>query len=189
MPAERNLRRDAAENRDRLIKAARTVFAEQGSDAPLENIARMAKVSRATLYRNFATREELAALIFEENVACIERRAQELAGTADGIVRIVDFILDIQRDNRTLSRLLVKADLGWLDELSQRTTSALQPLLERARSQGTVHPWIDIDHLMLVFPMAAGAVAAGELSGKHQTDEMVRLMLHRTIFPESTGSD
>lgn len=184
MPSGRNLRRDAAENRDRLLAAARAVFAEQGPAAPLENIAQMANVSRTTIYRNFATREELAALIYEENVAQIERRAQELSETVDGIVRAVDFILDIQRDNRALSSLLANADFGWLHDLSMRTMAALGPLLARARIQGTVHAWVDMEHLMLVFPMAAGALAAGDASGKKRTDEMVRAMLHRILFPE-----
>jgi AcrR family transcriptional regulator len=58
------LRRDALRNRQRLVEAAREVFAEQGLDAPLDEIARRAGVGNATLYRRFPTRDGLYAAVF-----------------------------------------------------------------------------------------------------------------------------
>ena len=60
-------RRDAQDNRDRLIAAAREVFAESGFDVPLDAIARRAGVGRATLYRNFSDRYALGSW------ACVRR--------------------------------------------------------------------------------------------------------------------
>ena len=73
-------RQDAARNRTRLIAAAREVFAEFGPDAPLEEVAARADVSRTTLYRNFASRQELAADIYERDVAKIEARSAKVRG-------------------------------------------------------------------------------------------------------------
>ena len=53
------LRADAERNRERILAAARDVFAERGLDAPLEAIARRAGVGQATLYRRFPTRQGL----------------------------------------------------------------------------------------------------------------------------------
>ena len=53
------LRRDAAANRERLIAAAEQVFAERGSEAGLDEIARAAGVGPATLYRRFGSRDAL----------------------------------------------------------------------------------------------------------------------------------
>ncbi len=52
----RPLRKDAAERREALLKAAAEAFARDGLDTPLHVIAEQAGVGRATLYRNFADR-------------------------------------------------------------------------------------------------------------------------------------
>ncbi|MDV7136411.1 TetR/AcrR family transcriptional regulator [Williamsia muralis] len=53
------LRRDAAENRRRILTAAEMVFSERGLDAGVDEIARVAGVGMGTLYRRFATKEAL----------------------------------------------------------------------------------------------------------------------------------
>jgi AcrR family transcriptional regulator len=55
------LRRDAAINRDRLIRAAEEVFAARGSAATLDDVAKAAGVGPATLYRRFANKDALVA--------------------------------------------------------------------------------------------------------------------------------
>ena len=57
-------RADARRNFDALIAAARAVFAEQGTDASLEDIARRAGVGIGTLYRNFPTRQDLFERVY-----------------------------------------------------------------------------------------------------------------------------
>lgn len=58
-PAGEGLRRDAAENRARLLAAAERVFAERGTGASLEDVARAAGVGPATLYRRFGNKDAL----------------------------------------------------------------------------------------------------------------------------------
>ncbi len=58
-------RRDARLNRDRLILSARVLVAQHGIDVSLEEIARQAEVGVATLYRNFATRDDLVRVLYE----------------------------------------------------------------------------------------------------------------------------
>ncbi|MFJ7156035.1 TetR/AcrR family transcriptional regulator [Streptomyces sp. NPDC101118] len=52
-------RADALRNRERILVAAREVFVEHGSDAPLDEIARRAGIGNATLYRHFPDRKLL----------------------------------------------------------------------------------------------------------------------------------
>jgi len=72
-------------NRVAVLEAAAQSFATQGFDVALEVIAAKAGVSRMTLYRNFANREELALAIFEHNVAELEVTAQALRGDPEGL--------------------------------------------------------------------------------------------------------
>lgn len=60
------LRADARRNRERIIDAARQVFAEQGLDASLNEVARRAGVGVATLFRRFPTREGLITAAFAD---------------------------------------------------------------------------------------------------------------------------
>jgi AcrR family transcriptional regulator len=79
MTTARPLRQDAVRNRERLVVAARAVFAQRGVKAPLEEIAREAGLAIGTLYNRFPDRSELvdAALtpIAERAVENAERAA------------------------------------------------------------------------------------------------------------------
>ena len=57
--AAKPLRADAQRNYDKLVEAAREVFAERGSEGSLDEIAKRAGVGPGTLYRHFPTRDDL----------------------------------------------------------------------------------------------------------------------------------
>ena len=57
--AVKPLRADAQRNRARLLEVAQTVFAEQGTSASIDEIARRAGVGVGTLYRHFPTKDAL----------------------------------------------------------------------------------------------------------------------------------
>ena len=66
------MRKDAAENRDKLLTAARRVFGERGIDATLNDVAREAGVGVGTAYRNFANKQELLEALFARQVDELE---------------------------------------------------------------------------------------------------------------------
>ena len=63
------MRADAERNRERVLHAARDVFAEQGLDASTNEIARRAGVGVATLFRRFPTRDDLVGAVFADKMA------------------------------------------------------------------------------------------------------------------------
>ncbi|RZJ87836.1 MAG: TetR/AcrR family transcriptional regulator, partial [Brevundimonas sp.] len=71
---DKPLRKDAAVRRSAILDAARAVFAENGIDAPLDLIAERAGVGRATLYRNFPGRTEIALAVLMDDVADLGAR-------------------------------------------------------------------------------------------------------------------
>lgn len=81
----RTLPRDAAHNHKRLLRAAREAYAEPGSDAGIEEIARRADIGTATPYRRFATKHDLIMALAGE---LRHLRAVRLAARAQVVERI-----------------------------------------------------------------------------------------------------
>src|ERR1700742_5100544 len=65
-PAAR--RADAERNRDKILAAARTAFADPDAQVSMAEIARRAGVGMATLYRNFPGRQELLEALYADEV-------------------------------------------------------------------------------------------------------------------------
>ncbi len=57
--SEKTLRADARRNRERIVESARILFARDGQDAQIEEIAAHAGVGIGTVYRHFPTKEAL----------------------------------------------------------------------------------------------------------------------------------
>jgi AcrR family transcriptional regulator len=81
---DRPLRRDAQENRQRLLDAAAEVFTERGLDAGVEEIARVAGVGVGTLYRRFPTKDALICALVHDVLTTMLRLARESAECPDG---------------------------------------------------------------------------------------------------------
>src|SRR6516225_3878380 len=74
---ETPMRADARRSRAKLLEAATAAFAENGADAPLDDIARRAGVGIGTLYRHFPTRLDLQAAVFRSQVQSVCDMADE----------------------------------------------------------------------------------------------------------------
>jgi AcrR family transcriptional regulator len=77
-------RPDAARNRDKILAAARTAFADPGAEMSMAEVARRAGVGMATLYRNFPGRRELLEALFADEVDAICAAAEAMGGAAPG---------------------------------------------------------------------------------------------------------
>src|ERR1700689_4797964 len=82
--ADRPLRRDAEQNRQRLLNAAADVFAEHGLEASVEEIARTAGVGMGTLYRRFPTKDALISALVQDVLSSMLAIAEEGTERPDG---------------------------------------------------------------------------------------------------------
>jgi|GEM_PF-3274504 len=176
------MRRDGALNRERLLTVAREVFAARGAEVPLEDVASAAGVSRTTLYRHFATREELAAIVYEENVALIEQRALQLADADDGVIQLLDFVFDMQQHDRSFTQVITTTGNAWFESLSERTEQAFAPLVDRAARAGLMQQAVEIVDIMLAFPMFASALNDPGRAERGPIEDRARATLHRGLF-------
>ncbi|MCZ7431710.1 TetR/AcrR family transcriptional regulator [Streptomyces sp. WMMC1477] len=76
------MRADALRNRERIVDAARELFAELGAEVPLDEVARRAGVGNATLYRNFPDRGALVLGVVQRVTDRIAERAERALGDA-----------------------------------------------------------------------------------------------------------
>ena len=72
------MRADARRNYDRLVNAARQVFAKYGGGASMEAIAKEAGVGIGTLYRHFPKRIDIVEAVYRADVDELIRTAEEL---------------------------------------------------------------------------------------------------------------
>jgi AcrR family transcriptional regulator len=160
-PEPRRLRADAARNRAAIVAAAREVFAEQGLEAPLEEIALQAGVGIATLYRRFPAREQLVAAALTEKVTQYAEAAADALAAADpwtGFVAYVHRICELQADDRGLSDLLsmaLSAD-EHIEQLRATANTQVVELVERAKAAGKLRgDFVGEDLLLMLIASAA----------------------------------
>ncbi|MCK0175757.1 TetR/AcrR family transcriptional regulator [Mycolicibacterium sp. F2034L] len=113
---------------ERILDAAVAEFERHGfRRVALDDVARRAGVSRTTIYRRFANRDELVAAVVErENAALFADIARELSGSGPQQNYYVEaFTLSIVkfRQHRVLNAMLAE-DPGYVLELAHRHWSA-----------------------------------------------------------------
>ena len=102
--AAKGLRKDSARNRALLIAAARTVFAERGLDATLDDVAKAAGVGVGTAYRHFANKQELAREVMAQSFQLLMDDAQAALLIADPWESLSSFATGWTRLPRDASR-------------------------------------------------------------------------------------
>ena len=75
----RKPRSDAQRNRERILEVAKQVFTRRGADASMGEIARRAKIGPGTLYRHFATRDDLLATVYITQVEKLAAAQKKLS--------------------------------------------------------------------------------------------------------------
>lgn len=77
------LRVDAQRNLEHVLRAAREVFGELGYGAPMEDVARRARVGVGTVYRRFPSKDVLVRRIAEEETSRLTEQARAALGQED----------------------------------------------------------------------------------------------------------
>ncbi|MCB0874295.1 MAG: TetR/AcrR family transcriptional regulator [Thermoleophilia bacterium] len=137
------LRRDAARNRERILAAARELFAERGLGATLNEIARHAGVGVGTVYRRFPDKDALIDSLFDDHLDAWQALFQE--GLADpdpwrAIVTVHERALELWANDRAMKEIVLGSPHASVRSTRQR--ARLHPLaaalIERAQAAGEV---------------------------------------------------
>ena len=143
MEHARPLRADAERNRRKIVEAAIEVIGRRGVDAAVEEIAREAGVGRGTLYRRFATKEELVRSIIldrtELALAAMEDAAAEPEAWA-ALTGTIHALAGHLAGDRGLFDTLTRGGSP-VDVVPERPVwflAVVDPVLARAQAQGIV---------------------------------------------------
>jgi AcrR family transcriptional regulator len=157
------LRADAARNREAIVEAARAVFAEQGLDAPLDEIAKRAGTGNATLYRRFPARSDLVAAVFAERMAAHVDAVEAALDEDDpwnGFASYIRAVTVMQAEDRGIADL-VTMDLSSAPEIEQlraRAYDGVVQLIARAHEAGVLRGDFTDQDVVLLLMANAGLV-------------------------------
>jgi AcrR family transcriptional regulator len=176
--AGKPLRADARRNRERIIKAARAVFADHGIDAQIDDVAKRAKVGVGTVYRHFPTKEALLDALVRERFAEIAGYAEEALQREDaweGFCELIWRAAERNAVDRAFCEILAGTDQSAVVE-ETGLASSTEELMTRAKAQGKMRAdatGVDVRIMMC----GAGSVMFTMLSGPEVWRRYLTLML------------
>ncbi len=153
---DRPLRADAARNVERILRAARDVYAELGPDAPVEAVARRAGVGERTLYRRFPTKADLVRAALDQSIAEDLTPAIEDARHADnplrGLTQLIEAAIGLGAREHNLLTAAHRAGSLTAD-ISDSLNEALHELVRRGQQAGLVRADLAADDLPRLIAM------------------------------------
>jgi AcrR family transcriptional regulator len=154
-PSPPRWQRRPAARPDEILDAALAVFGESGFDrAKLDDVARLAGVSKGTLYLYFDSKESLFREMVRAKVVASLAEAEVYVRTYEGPARalLVELIRRmysrVRREQMTRIARLVQGELGhfpelarfYFDEVILRARRLVEQVLERGTATGEFRP-------------------------------------------------
>lgn len=158
-------RADARDNRDRILDVARAVFAADGLNVPMREIARRAAVGPATLYRHFPTKEALVTEAFADQMHACQTIVDE--GMADpdpwhGFCLVLEKICALHARDRGFTAAFMSTYPNAIDFAASREQAmrSITELSRRAKATGHLRPDFVLDDLILILMANSGIHAS-----------------------------
>jgi AcrR family transcriptional regulator len=149
-PSPRPERADARLNRERIIQAARDLFAEHGASVDVRVIAEHAGVGVGTIYRNFPAKFDLVAAVTAELLDEADRALARVLATDDPIAAVSGYITTLAETFARTSPLAMdvmaapefqaikQRVLGWFAD------PRLEAVIQRGIDAGLFRPDLDV---------------------------------------------
>lgn len=159
--AERPLRSDARRNRAKLLDVAERVFAEKGTSASTEEVARRAGVGIGTVFRHFPAKSDLLEAVFVARLRRLADEADRLAAAADPGEAFFAFFTQMVEgapEKNALSEALAAAGVDVAETTSPIKDAfrrSVSTLLERAQHAGAVRPDIGFAEVITLLVSAS----------------------------------
>jgi AcrR family transcriptional regulator len=177
------LRADARRNRERIVDAARELFAECGAGTQMDDVARRAQVGVGTVYRHFPTKQALLGELLAAKFRGHAEIARRWSDEPDGWVAFEGFLRE------TFAQIAEDATLQqrvhWVDDDEALAIAAaernvvvamLGEIIARAQAQGRMRATFTVDDIPAI-RCAVGAVMAMRHRPEMRADAFVELVI------------
>jgi AcrR family transcriptional regulator len=156
--SDRPLRKDAERNRQRILDAARELFARDGLGVTLNDIAHHAGVGVGTVYRRFPEKEQLIQELFEQQVEELVGLMEDAAADPDPWRGLTGFLrrnLELQARDRAFREIIVGTPEGAqrVQQIRARMFPLGEQLVQRAKESGALRADFDASDIPMMFLM------------------------------------
>ncbi|MBB4905235.1 TetR/AcrR family transcriptional regulator [Actinophytocola algeriensis] len=173
---------DARHNRGRILDVAEEVFGKGGRSASTEEVARLAEVGIATVFRHFPTKAALVEAVLVRRFDRLREHAEGLLGSADAGAAFFDFFSHLVADAATkiaigeaLHDLTGDTD-GDAATASLGLRRAFGALLRRAQEAGAVRDDAELPEVYALL------VATSRAASQPHVDAEVRARMLAIVF-------
>ena len=181
---ERPLRADAKRNRERILAAAKTAFAEGGVHTSMEDLARSAGVGVGTLYRHFPTKEALVGeLLTEKFHRLLEgaRAALDVEDPWEAFAGTLRRNAELMAADAAVQHALMRADVAadWTHAAQARDElkSTFAITIDRGKAAGVIREDFTIDDVPMLMCGLSSTMAARSPDGAFDWRRHLELML------------
>jgi AcrR family transcriptional regulator len=186
---ERVLRADARRNHEAIVAAAKSLFADEGLDAQMPDVAKAAKVGVGTVYRHFPTKDDLIAGLAGERFERLADKARESLEAEDpweGLCAFIRFSAQIQADDRGLCEVM-----GSRPEVMGAAASAVNldnlcdQLVKRAQRSGDLRKDLGWEDIPMV-ACALGGITKAHGPGAGRWPRLVEIVIDGLRAPATS---
>jgi AcrR family transcriptional regulator len=166
----RQLRADARRNRERILQAAKEVFAERGADAQMDDVARRAGVGVGTVYRHFPNKDVLMGELVTEKFRAITERANEALKEDDAweaFCGLLHWSTEEMAKNNALRDALRDASAAYeyAEPARLELLEVTGKLVKRAQRQGELRKDFRAEELSMLIGGVCASMGLPELTG------------------------
>lgn len=187
-PPDATLRADAERNRDRIMEAARRLYATEGLGISMASVAMEAGVGRATLARRFRSKAELVAAVFAEHMNDYLTATEAALADPDPWQGFSDYITAVcamQANDRGFADVLTISfpEAPELETLRGQALASFLKLISNAKATGNLRPDFQSEDLFIVLLANAGVVSATGQVTSRGSSRLAGLMLRAFAAP------
>ena len=162
-------RADAARNRERVLDAARAVFAERGTDASVPDIAERAGVGVATIYRSFPTKRDLVVAIVLERFRAMKDFAEAALAADrdpwDAFATVLISSARMQLQDRAFGQVMAEAfDVAEVRAERDQVLDRIGELMRRAQDAGAMRRDVVAEDLPCLLSGLSGSLSMADRS-------------------------
>jgi AcrR family transcriptional regulator len=187
---DRVLRADARRNHEAVIAAAKKLFADEGLDAQMPDIAKRAKVGVGTVYRHFPTKDHLIAALAEDRFERLAEKAREGLTAEDpweGLCDLIRFAANLQSDDRGLCEVMAsRPEVMNESALAVGLDQLTEKLVRRAQRAGDLRRDLDWEDIPMIACGLGSVTQATVGPGTGRWPRLVEIIIDGLRAPGST---